>query len=124
MSQQLRITIATIAIAAATAAIAQQALLPQAEAPPVRQANMDPEPLAAPTPDQRLGIAKLDGLPQVGQRIDPDALHRIKRPGLYGVGTSVDGSSNYGILEGRLIRYDPDTLRVQSVIREVDQILD
>lgn len=61
--------------------------------------------------------------PRVGEAIDPDQLHRVQRPGLYGVSDSPDGS-RYGILDGRLIRYDPGKLRVQSVIREVDEIVD
>lgn len=61
--------------------------------------------------------------PTVGQRIDNGQLHRINRPGLYGISQSPTGSS-YGVLDGRLIRYDPDTMRVQSIIRDVDQILD
>lgn len=60
---------------------------------------------------------------RVGTAVDMASLHRISRPGLYGMSQSPQGSS-YGILGGRLIRYDPETLRVQSIIREVDEILD
>lgn len=63
------------------------------------------------------------GEPQVGARIDPARLHRVTRPGLYGVGHSPPGSS-YGVIGGRLIRYDPDSLRVQSIIREIEAVLD
>lgn len=60
---------------------------------------------------------------RVGETIDPAQLHPVRRPGLYGVSVSPD-SSRYGIVEGRLIRYDPTSLRVQSVIRQVDEIVD
>lgn len=60
---------------------------------------------------------------RVGARIDPTRLHPVTRPGLYGVGQSPPGSS-YGIIAGRLIRYDPDSLRIQSIIREIEAVLD
>lgn len=60
---------------------------------------------------------------QVGARLDPARLHPVKRPGLYGMSDPPPGS-RYGIVEGRLIRYDPGNAQVLSIIREVDQILD
>lgn len=60
---------------------------------------------------------------RVGTRLDPAKLHQVKRPGLYGISQSPKGSA-YGVVKGRLIRFDPDSLQVQSIIREVDQILD
>ncbi len=68
-------------------------------------------------------VADGTGKLRVGASIDPDRLHRVTRPGLYGISQSPSGS-NYGILEGRLIRFDPEGLRIQSVIREVGEILD
>ena len=75
-----------------------------------------------PTPPSGLVQARLEPQVQVGQTVDPNALHQITRPGLYGINRSPEGS-RYGVLEGRLIRYDPGTMRVQSVIRP-SRILD
>lgn len=66
--------------------------------------------------DSRAGV-------QIGGRLDPARLHPVTRPGLYGMSQPPSGS-RYGIVEGRLIRYDPDNAQVLSVIREVEQILD
>lgn len=60
---------------------------------------------------------------RIGDRISEDKLHPVTRPGLYGIGRVPSGSS-YGVSEGRLIRYDPETMQIQSVIRRVDGILD
>jgi len=60
---------------------------------------------------------------RVGQHIDAEQLHRISRPGLYGISRPPAGSE-YGVIDGRLVRYDAETLQVQSIIREVDHILD
>lgn len=80
----------------------------------------------APLPDPQTdaGTGATAGQPlQVGQVIDPALLHRVSRPGLYGIGRPVAGS-DFGVLAGRLIRYDADTMRVQAVIRQIDDILD
>lgn len=83
--------------------------------------------LSDPPPTPQFELASQDAAqdegPLIGQRLEPESLHRIKRPGLYGISQSPDGSA-YGVAEGRLIRFDPAELRVQSVIREVDRILD
>ncbi|MTH77296.1 hypothetical protein [Paracoccus aestuariivivens] len=60
---------------------------------------------------------------RVGQQIEPAHLHRINRPGLYGISQAPNGSG-YGVIDGRLIRYDAQTMRVQSIIRQIDNILD
>lgn len=60
---------------------------------------------------------------RVGERLNPRDLHMIQRPGLYGISQSPEGSA-YGVVQGRLIRFDPGNLQVQSIIREVDRILD
>ncbi|WP_142662449.1 hypothetical protein [Paracoccus laeviglucosivorans] len=85
-------------------------------------AQQSSAPLSAQTAMQDVAVNQPER-PQVGERISPENLHRISRPGLYGISKSPDGS-DYGVLEGRLIRYDPHTMQVQSIIREVDQILD
>lgn len=60
---------------------------------------------------------------RVGAEVDTQRLHVVTRPGLYGIGAAPRGSS-YGIVDGRLVRFDPDTMRVQSVVRRVEAILD
>lgn len=61
--------------------------------------------------------------PQVGQMIGDSSLHRVTRPGLYGMSQAPSGSA-YGIVNDRLIRFDPATGRLLSIIRQVDRILD
>ena len=61
--------------------------------------------------------------PQVGHTVKADTLHRVTRPGLYGMSQAPAGSA-YGIVNDRLIRFDPATGRVLSIIRQVDEILD
>lgn len=74
------------------------------------------------TPEMRQAAQEGGGL-RVGGRLDPARLHPVKRPGLYGMSEPPPGS-RYGIVEGRLIRYDPGSAQVLSIIREVDRILD
>lgn len=62
-------------------------------------------------------------MPRIGERIDPARLHPVRRPGLYGIGEPPEGS-RYGIVDGRLIRYDPGETRLLSIIRPVAGILD
>lgn len=61
--------------------------------------------------------------PQVGQSVDGGQLHRVSRPGLYGMSQPPAGSA-YGIVDDRLIRFDPESGRILSIIRQVDRILD
>ncbi|WP_134681209.1 hypothetical protein [Paracoccus ravus] len=61
--------------------------------------------------------------PGVGERIEAAHLHRISRPGLYGISQPPSGS-DYGVIDGKLVRFDPESLELQSVIRDVDRILD
>ncbi|MDT1061568.1 hypothetical protein RM190_06825 [Paracoccus sp. CPCC 101403] len=60
---------------------------------------------------------------RVGDKLDPAVLHEVSRPGLYGISGPPEGSE-YGVIDGRLIRYDQHTLQVQSIIRQVDYVLD
>ncbi|MDF3605595.1 hypothetical protein PE067_05205 [Paracoccus sp. DMF-8] len=69
------------------------------------------------------GTAQSGGAFKIGARVDPQELHVVTRPGLYGMGHPPRGNS-YGVVNGRLIRFDPDTMQLLSVIRDVDQILD
>ena len=60
---------------------------------------------------------------QVGASVAPDKLHRVSRPGLYGMSEPPAGSA-YGIVDNRLIRFNPESGQVLSIIRQVDEILD
>lgn len=60
---------------------------------------------------------------RVGDRLDPRRLHKVTRPGLYGMNQPPAGS-RYGIVDGKLIRYDPEKVQLLSIIRQVSQILD
>lgn len=60
---------------------------------------------------------------RVGATIETGHLHVVTRPGLYGIGAAPRGSA-YGIVDERLVRFDPDTMQIQSVIRMVETILD
>lgn len=99
-------------LAAAVTALACTMALAQQAGPRETRAMMPQNTLAQDQPRLR-----------VGQRIDPQQLHRISRPGLYGMSQAPKGSK-YGVFDGRLIRFDARTLKVQSIIREIDHILD
>ncbi|WP_104492745.1 hypothetical protein [Paracoccus denitrificans] len=60
---------------------------------------------------------------RVGDRLDNARLHQVTRPGLYGMSEAPSGS-RYGIVDGKLIRYDPESAQVLSIIRQVDRIMD
>ncbi|MEF9605666.1 hypothetical protein O4J55_26395, partial [Paracoccus sp. PXZ] len=60
---------------------------------------------------------------RVGDRLDSARLHQVTRPGLYGMSEAPSGS-RYGIVDGKLIRYDPESAQVLSIIRQVDRIVD
>lgn len=68
---------------------------------------------------QLSGMSKL----RVGDQIDPENVHTVTRPGLYGIGKVPVGSA-YGVVRGNLVRYNPETMRLQSVIRSVEVVLD
>lgn len=108
-----------LACLATTLVFAGVALADQARAPggpvPSQAGDMAAVWISAP--------AAAPNLPRVGKKIDPAELHPVRRPGLYGVSDSPDGS-RYGIVNDRLIRYDPASLRIQSIIRQVDEIVD
>ncbi|WP_313353304.1 hypothetical protein [Paracoccus sp. (in: a-proteobacteria)] len=60
---------------------------------------------------------------RVGDHLDNARLHPVTRPGLYGMSEAPSGSL-YGIVDGKLIRYDPKNAQVLSIIRQVDRIVD
>lgn len=80
---------------------------PSAAAPPLRLAQ--PADLSAPRAVQVRGLA-------VGDRLDPERLHVITRPGLYGLSGNAAGD-RYGIVDGMLVRYDAQEMRLKSIIR-------
>jgi hypothetical protein len=59
----------------------------------------------------------------VGERLSPDELHVLGEPGRYGLGPQIRGS-RYGISHGQLIRFDPATFEVQSILRRQKQLPD
>lgn len=100
--------------AAVAAALASMALADQAG-----QATA-PLPVA---PLSQMQASNTSGALRVGDRLDRSRLHPVTRPGLYGMSQPPAGS-NYGVLDGNLIRYEPDSAQILSIIRQVDQILD
>ncbi|WP_347138439.1 hypothetical protein [Paracoccus sp. SSK6] len=51
-----------------------------------------------------------------GDVLDAKDVDFIERPGFYGLGSDLRGS-RYAIIDGYLVRVDPDSLQVQSVLR-------
>lgn len=86
------------------------------------QANAPKPPTALRPPINPVGT-NVGGDLRVGSRIDESRLHVVSRPGLYGIGIAPRGSK-YGIVDHRLVRFDPRTLQILSVIRIVDAIRD
>ena len=68
------------------------------------------------------GQAKKSGL-RVGDVIDLGSAHIVTRPGAYGLSTPPAGD-RYAIVDGRLVRVDPDSGKVLSILRLIDAILD
>ncbi|HRO13718.1 MAG TPA: hypothetical protein PLL33_01490 [Paracoccus sp. (in: a-proteobacteria)] len=60
---------------------------------------------------------------EVGDRIDWDRAHVVRRPGLYGLAEAPSGQ-RYAIIDGRLVRVDNDTARILAIIRGVTALLD
>ena len=52
-----------------------------------------------------------------GDILPPDDVSLVEKPGRYGLGADLPGS-RYAIARGHLVRIDPDTLKVKSVLRE------
>lgn len=66
---------------------------------------------------------KAGGQLLVGQIIDLDRVHMITRPGRYGLSGAPSGN-RYAIVDGKLIRVDPKTGQILSILRSVEAILD
>lgn len=52
----------------------------------------------------------------VGGQLAPEDVHVVTEPGRYGLGPQLRGSQ-YGIAGGQLIRFDPESFQVQSILR-------
>lgn len=63
------------------------------------------------------------GAVKVGDVLPAAQVHIITQPGRYGLGPAVPGS-NYAVIGNLLVRVDAKTGAVQSIIREVEGILD
>ncbi|RMC37883.1 hypothetical protein [Paracoccus alkanivorans] len=59
----------------------------------------------------------------VGDTLPPDQVHIITNPGLYGLGPEPAGSK-YAVAGGKLIRINPKTGKVLSILRSQSEILD
>ncbi|WP_299845514.1 hypothetical protein [uncultured Paracoccus sp.] len=59
----------------------------------------------------------------VGDVLPAGQVHIISEPGLYGLGRNVGGSA-YAVAKGQLIRIDPKTMKVLSILRPQRAILD
>lgn len=60
---------------------------------------------------------------QVGENYDPAKVHLVTEPGRYGLGTPPQGSQ-YAVIDSYLVRVEPVSMKVLSVIRLVNEILD
>lgn len=60
---------------------------------------------------------------QIGEVVPAEKLHIISYPGRYGLGPEVPGSL-YAVVGDQLIRIDAQSHKVQSIIRQVTEILD
>lgn len=60
---------------------------------------------------------------RVGDVVDPGSVHLVTRPGAYGLSTPPAGD-RYAIVDGRLVRMDPATGRILSILRLIDAVLD
>lgn len=60
---------------------------------------------------------------QVGDVLPAGAVHIITNPGRYGLGPEPD-NSRYALAHGKLIRIDPKTYQVKSILRTQEKQLD
>ena len=59
----------------------------------------------------------------VGDVLPAGEIHIISNPGLYGLGPE-PANSKYAIAHGKLIRIDPNTGKVLSILRSQSEVLD
>lgn len=62
-------------------------------------------------------------VPLTGTAFSPEDLHIVTSPGRYGLGPDLPGSQ-YGVVAGHLIRFDPQTHRTLSVLRREARLMD
>lgn len=67
--------------------------------------------------------AQSKGQVVIGEVVPASKIHIISHPGRYGLGPELPGSQ-YAIVDNMLVRLDPKTHEIQSIIRRVDKILD
>lgn len=72
--------------------------------------------LAANAQDEAAGF-------DVGDTLPADQIHIVTKPGLYGLGPEPP-ESKYAVAHGKLIRIDPKTGQVLSILRNQAKILD
>lgn len=72
--------------------------------------------LAANAQDEAAGF-------DVGDTLPSDQIHIVTKPGLYGLGPEPP-DSKYAVAHGKLIRIDPKTGQVLSILRSQAEILD
>lgn len=60
---------------------------------------------------------------RVGDIAPAGQVHRIKKPGLYGLSDPPNGDA-YAVLEGELIRIDASSGQILSVLWKVERLLD
>src|SRR5690606_8595308 len=70
---------------------------------------------------QAVGQSQSSGL-RVGEQRAGARRQQVPGPGLYGLRQAPAGS-RYAIVDAKLVRYDPKSARVLSMIRQVDKIM-
>lgn len=55
---------------------------------------------------------------RVGETVDMDSIDLVQRPGRYGLGTPPTGSV-FALAGNQLMRIDPDSGKIQSILRDV-----
>ena len=58
-----------------------------------------------------------------GEVMPPENIEFIENPGRYGLGSDLRGS-RYAIVDGHLVRIDPQTMELQSILRKHGLALD
>ncbi|MCF3973483.1 hypothetical protein [Paracoccus salsus] len=61
--------------------------------------------------------------PRVGDILAGSGFHLVTNPGLYGLGPARIGN-RYAVVSGMLVRIDEKTLKILSILRGIDAILD
>lgn len=61
--------------------------------------------------------------PMVGDRVNTKRVHMVENPGKYGLGRA-PAKDRYAIIGHQLVRINPNTGQILSIIRRVDKIID